>query len=95
MKAKLGPHGILVEKYVPVERKLESGIIIPQTKKLTKPRSKVVAVGPGTEKKPMEARVGDEISFEAANARVVEVEGKEYMLIDASPSANNLLYIHP
>ena len=91
MEVKLGPHGILVEKYIPVERKIESGIIIPQTKKLTKPQSKVVAVGPGTREKPMEVRVGDVISFEAANARVVEVEKKEYMLTDS----NNCLYIHP
>ena len=91
MEAKLGPHGILVEKYVPEERKLESGIIIPQTKKLTKPKSKVVAVGTGTRENPMEVRVGDVISFEAANARVVEVEKKEYMLI----SSNDCLFIHP
>ena len=90
MEAKLGPHGILVEKYIPVERKLPTGIIIPQTKKQTKPISKVVAVGSGTKKDPMEVRVGDEISFQAANARDVEVEGKEYMLINSI----DCLYIH-
>ena len=90
MEVKLGPHGILVEKPVTEERKLESGIIIPQTQKQSKPKSKVVATGRGTKDNPMEVRVGDVVTYSATLGREITApDGTEYLLMDVS----NCLYI--
>lgn len=90
MVLKLGPHGILIEKFVEVERKLNSGIIIPKTQKQSKPKARVVAVGTGTKQKPMEAKPGDVITYVATTAREVEApDGNSFLLIDSE----NCLYI--
>ena len=81
-KSKLGPHGIIVELHVEKERKLDSGIIIPQTLKVAKPKGKVLATGSGTPDKLMEVRVGDIVTYQSVSARKVEYEGKECLLID-------------
>ncbi len=61
-----------------------SGIIIPQTQKQSKPKSKVIAVGLGTREEPMEIKVGDVVTFNKTSAREVDVEGKTCLLIDMS-----------
>lgn len=85
MVVKLGPHGVLMAKPVETERKLESGIIVPQTQKQSKPKSKVLAVGKGTKDKPMEVSVGDVVTFNGAGTREVTGDnGEEYLVIDMS-----------
>ena len=91
MEEKLGPQGILVEKTEDVERKLASGIIIPQTQKVSRKTGKVVAVGKGTMEEPMEVRVGDVIHYREHASRNVEIENKMYGILDAK----DCLYIEP
>jgi len=90
MKVKLGPHGIIVEKREDVQRKLESGIIIPSMVKEVKPTGKVMAVGSGTKEEPMGVEIGDIVTYQSIGAREVMIEDKEYLLI----SSDNGIWIN-
>jgi chaperonin GroES len=90
-KMKLGLNIVAIEKSEDVERTLESGIIIPQTKKDTNPQGRVLAVGPGDDKHPLEIRVGDMVYYQAAGAiTVTDPQGKECLLVN---SANCLFVV--
>ncbi|HVW82478.1 MAG TPA: co-chaperone GroES [Candidatus Paceibacterota bacterium] len=76
------------------EKKLASGIIIPETADKEKPMTgKVVAVGPGRYEDgklvPMGVKTGDEVLFGKYSHEAVKVGGEEYYLI----SENNILAI--
>jgi chaperonin GroES len=71
------------------ERKLASGIIIPETADKEKPaRGTVVAVGPGKYEDgkiaPMSVPVGDEVLFAKYGYDEVKVDGEEYFILSES-----------
>lgn len=71
------------------EKKLASGIIIPETVDKEKPaQGTVVAVGPGKyedgKRVPMQVTVGDRVIFSRYGYDEVKVEGEEYYIITES-----------
>ncbi len=71
------------------EKKLASGIIIPETIDKEKPaKGKVVAVGPGKFEEgkhvPMQVRVGDTVLFSKYGYDEVKIEGEEYYILSES-----------
>lgn len=71
------------------EKKLASGIIIPETIDKEKPaQGTVVAVGPGKyddgELVPMQVKVGDTVIFSKYGYDEVKIEGQEYYILSES-----------
>lgn len=71
------------------EKKLASGIIIPETVDKEKPaKGEVVAVGPGKyddgKKVPMQVKVGDVVLFSKYGYDEVKVGGEEYYILSES-----------
>ncbi|MBU6323763.1 MAG: co-chaperone GroES [Patescibacteria group bacterium] len=71
------------------ERKLASGIIIPETADKEKPeQGKVVAVGEGKyedgKRVPMTVKVGDSVLFSKYGYDEVKVDGEEYYILSES-----------
>lgn len=71
------------------EKKLASGIIIPETADKEKPmRGTVVAVGPGKIENgariALSVKVGDEVIFSKYGYDEVKVEGEEYFILNES-----------
>ena len=71
------------------EKKLASGIIIPETVDKERPaKGEVVAVGPGKyiegELVPLQVKVGDEVLFSKYGYDEVKIEGKEYYILTES-----------
>lgn len=71
------------------EKKLASGIIIPETVDKEKPaQGTVVAVGPGKyedgKRVPMQVKVGDVVLFSKYGYDEVKIEGQEYYIISES-----------
>ena len=71
------------------EKKLASGIIIPETVDKEKPaQGTVVAVGPGKyddgKRVPMQVKVGDTVLFNKYGYDEVEIEGQEYYILSES-----------
>lgn len=71
------------------EKRLASGIIIPQTVDKEKPaKGKVVAIGPGKFEEgkhvPMQVRVGDTVLFSKYGYDEVKIEGEEYYILSES-----------
>ena len=71
------------------ERKLASGIIIPETVDKEKPaQGRVVAVGPGKyedgKRIPIQVKVGDTVLFSKYGYDEVKVEGQEYYILSES-----------
>jgi chaperonin GroES len=71
------------------EEKKVGGIIIPDTAKEKPMQGKVVAVGPGATDKngkriPMELKKGDRVLFGKYSGTEVSIDGKEYLIMDAS-----------
>ena len=71
------------------EEKKVGGIIIPDTAKEKPIQGKIMAVGPGALDKngkriPMEVKKGDKILFGKYSGTEVTVDGKEYLIMDAS-----------
>lgn len=71
------------------EKKLPSGIIIPETVDKEKPaEGEVVAVGPGKfddgERVPMQVAVGDRVIFSKYGYDEVKVEGVTYYILSES-----------
>ena len=65
------------------------GIIIPDTAKEKPMQGKVTAVGPGALDKngkriPMELKKGDKVLFGKYSGTEVSIDGKEYLIMDAS-----------
>lgn len=71
------------------EKKLASGIIIPETIDKEKPaRGTVVAIGPGKyedgARVPMTVKVGDEVLFSKYGYDEVKVEGEDFYILSES-----------
>ncbi|HUY05281.1 MAG TPA: co-chaperone GroES [Candidatus Paceibacterota bacterium] len=71
------------------EKKLASGIIIPETVDREKPaEGTVVAVGPGKyedgARVPMQVAVGDTVLFSKYGYDTVKIEGQEYYILSES-----------
>lgn len=73
------------------EKKLASGIIIPETVKGEKPaKGTVVAVGPGRHNEdgdgriPMEVKVGQKVMFKKPWDEPVKIDGEEYYVLSES-----------
>ena len=71
------------------EKKLASGIIIPETVNKEKPaKGTVVAVGPGKYEEgkriPLQVKVGDLVLFSAYGYDEVKIEGEEYYILAES-----------
>ncbi|MCX6787402.1 MAG: co-chaperone GroES [Candidatus Kaiserbacteria bacterium] len=71
------------------EKKLASGIIIPETVDKEKPmKGKVVAVGSGKyedgERVPMQVKVGETVLFSKYGYDEVKIEGQEYYILSES-----------
>ena len=71
------------------EKRLASGIIIPETVDKEKPaQGTVVAVGPGKyedgERVPMPVKVGDTVLFSKYGYDEVKIEGQEYYILSES-----------
>ena len=90
-KLALTPLGdrIVVKPAEKEEKKLPSGIIIPESADKEKPsKGKVVAVGPGKfddgARVPMTVKVGDTVLFSKYGYDEVKVEGEEYYILSES-----------
>ena len=71
------------------EKRLASGIIIPQTVDKEKPaKGKVVAIGPGKFEEgkhvPMQVKVGDTVLFSKYGYDEVKIEDQEYYILSES-----------
>ncbi len=71
------------------EKKLASGIIIPETVDKERPaKGEVVAVGPGKYEEgkhvPMQVEVGDVVLFSKYGYDEVKIEGQEYYILSES-----------
>lgn len=71
------------------EKKLASGIIIPETVDKEKPmQGEVVAVGPGRMEEgtrvPMQVAVGDTVLFSRYGYDEVKIDGKEFYILSES-----------
>ncbi len=71
------------------EKKLPSGIIIPETVDKEKPmQGTIVAVGPGKYEDgkhlPMQVKVGDTVLFSKYGYDEVKIEGKEFYILSES-----------
>jgi chaperonin GroES len=71
------------------EKKLASGIIIPETVNKEKPsKGTVVAVGPGKyedgKRIPLQVKVGDTVLFSSYGYDEVKIEGVEYYILNES-----------
>ena len=74
---------ILVEAAA-AEEKTASGIIIPDTAKEKPQEGKVVAVGQGTDEKPVTLKVGDRILYGKYSGTEVTIGGIEYLIMKNS-----------
>jgi chaperonin GroES len=84
-KVKIRPLGsrVLVEP-VEAEQKTASGIIIPDSAKEKPQRGKVIACGKGTEKEPMEVKVGDFVMYGKYGGTELQYEGIDYLIMNQS-----------
>lgn len=69
------------------EEKTAGGIFLPDTAKKRPQEGRVVAVGPGRvlqdgSRAPMAVKVGDRVIFSKYGGNEVEVDGKEYVILD-------------
>ncbi len=69
------------------EEKTAGGIFLPDTAKKKPQEGRVVAVGPGRvlqdgSRAPMSVKVGDRVIFSKYGGNEVEVDGKEYTILD-------------
>lgn len=87
--APLGDRLVVMPSGKEGERKLASGIIIPETVDKEKPASgMVVAVGPGKYENgvriPMQVKVNDTVLFSKYGYDEVKIDGKEYYILSES-----------
>ena len=71
---------VLVEA-APAEEKTASGIIIPDTAKEKPQRGTVVAVGAGTDDKPVTLKVGDKILYGKYSGTEITIDGGDYLIM--------------
>lgn len=80
---------IVVKPEAKGEKKLASGLIIPETADKERPaQGVVVAVGPGKfeqgQRIPMQVQVGDTVLFSKYGYDEVKIEGQEYLILTES-----------
>jgi chaperonin GroES len=85
----LGDRVVVMPSEKEGEKKLASGIIIPETVDKEKPaQGMVVAVGPGKyedgKRVPIQVKVGDTVLFSRYSYDEVKIEGQEYYFIEES-----------
>ena len=71
-------------KYVEVEEKTESGIVLPDTAKKEKPQQgEVVAVGNGCydDEEEIEIGMGDMVVFDKFSGTEVTVDGEDFIIV--------------
>lgn len=72
---------VLIERLEQEEVK-KGGIIVPDTAKEKPQQGKVVAVAkPGKDEEPIPVKTGDRILFGKYSGTEIEIEGKEYLII--------------
>ena len=71
---------ILVEA-APAEEKTASGIIIPDTAKEKPQEGVVVAVGAGTDEKPVTVKVGDKVLYGKYSGTEIALGGADYLIM--------------
>ncbi|OUU01160.1 MAG: co-chaperone GroES [Flammeovirgaceae bacterium TMED32] len=74
---------ILVEAAA-AEEKTASGIIIPDTAKEKPQEGTVVAVGQGTDEKPVTLKVGDRVLYGKYSGTEITISGIEYLIMKNS-----------
>ena len=74
---------ILVEAAA-AEEKTASGIIIPDTAKEKPQEGTVVAVGQGTDEKPVTLKVGDRVLYGKYSGTEITIGGIEYLIVKNS-----------
>ncbi len=74
---------VLVEPHK-AEGKTASGIIIPDSAQEKPQSGKVVAVGTGTADAKMEVKVGDIVLYGKFSGTEINVEGKDYLIMNQS-----------
>lgn len=74
---------ILVEAAA-AEEKTASGIIIPDTAKEKPQEGTVVAVGQGTDEKPVTLKVGDRVMYGKYSGTEITIGGIEYLIMKNS-----------
>jgi len=74
---------ILVEAAA-AEEKTASGIIIPDTAKEKPQEGTVVAVGQGTDEKPVTLKVGDRVLYGKYSGTEITIGGIEYLIMKNS-----------
>ncbi|WP_109829709.1 co-chaperone GroES [Reichenbachiella versicolor] len=71
---------VLVEAAA-AETTTASGIIIPDTAKEKPQEGTVVAVGEGTEDKPVTVKVGDKVLYGKYSGTEIVIEGQDYLIM--------------
>ena len=74
---------VLVESAA-AEEKTASGIIIPDTAKEKPQEGTVVAVGQGTDEKPVTLKVGDRVLYGKYSGTEITIGGIEYLIMKNS-----------
>ena len=79
----------LVIKVVEAEQTTASGLVIPDTAKEKPQEGEVLAVGPGrfndngTERVPLDVKVGDKVIYSKYGGTEVKYAGEEYLILSA------------
>jgi chaperonin GroES len=77
----------IVVKKLEAEEKTAGGIVLPDTAKEKPQQAEVLAVGPGrfdekgTNRQPMEVKVGDKVLFAKYSGTEVKIDGVEYIIL--------------
>lgn len=71
---------VLVEASA-AEEKTATGLYIPDTAKEKPQRGTVVAVGKGTEEKPVTVKVGDQVLYGKYSGTELTIDGTEYLIM--------------
>lgn len=79
MDVKLNANKILVE---PVTEEKIGNIILPVSRKKSQDKGRVIVAGPIDDKSNV--KVGDTVHYNTRNGTSVEIEDKEYVLLDVS-----------
>ena len=85
----LGDRVVVLPSEKEGEKKLASGIIIPETVDKEKPaQGEVIAVGPGKfedgKRSPMQVKMGDTVLFSKYGYDEVKINGQEYYILSES-----------
>lgn len=65
----------------PAEEVTASGIIIPTSAQEKPQQGRVIAIGAGTHKEPMEIKIGDQVLYGKYSGTEVNIDGKDYLVM--------------